>query len=65
MKLALTRGLRAAAVAALVALAYLTYKLRNFWMTLLRNRIGLLRTLFIGSAVSLLERLKDKLEFLM
>jgi hypothetical protein len=65
MKLALTRGLRAAAVAALVALAYLTYKQRNFGMTRLRNRIGLLRTLFIGSAVSLLERLKDKLEFLM
>jgi hypothetical protein len=61
-KLILARGLKAAA---LVALVYVTYRLRNFGLARLRSRMGLWRMLLVGSVVSVLERVKDRLEFLM
>jgi hypothetical protein len=65
VKLALTRGLRAAAVAALTTLIYLTYKQRVSGMARLHEQLKLWRTILAGSAVSLLERLKEVIMNLM
>jgi hypothetical protein len=65
VKLILTQGLKAVVLAGLIALIYVKSKQPNFGVRRLRQQLRLWRAVLAGSAISLLERLKDGIENLM
>jgi hypothetical protein len=65
VKRLLTQGLKAVALAGLIALIYVKSKQRKFGVPRLRQQLRLWRAVLAGSAISLLERLRDGIENLM